>query len=117
MSVLTKQALPPGDAGKLQGKLQFAESPFFGKVGRALLRALSDRQHDDRPGAFGLTAPLEGVLKGWLMMLAGKAAPHPLKLPPELSLDFFVFFVDLSAKTPTYKRMSGLGIMRGSRKP
>ena len=36
----------PALAGKIYGKLMFMSSQFFGRLGRALLRAFSRRQHE-----------------------------------------------------------------------
>ena len=38
----------PALAGKLYGKLMFMSSQYFGRLGRALLRAFSRRLHEDR---------------------------------------------------------------------
>ena len=43
--ILEHEELSPGQAGKLRGKLMFGASQLWGKVGRAFLRALSDRQY------------------------------------------------------------------------
>ena len=44
--ILLDAALSPALAGKLYGKLMFLSSQYFGRLGRALLRAFSRRQHD-----------------------------------------------------------------------
>ena len=43
-SFLVSGLLVPGHAGKLNGKLMFAASQLWGKVGRAFLLAISERQ-------------------------------------------------------------------------
>ena len=43
--LIDKDHLDPGMAGKLKGKLLFAAGQFWGKVGRAFLLALSERQY------------------------------------------------------------------------
>ena len=44
-AILWNRRLSPGSAGKLYGKLMFLSSQYFGRLGRALLRAYSRRQH------------------------------------------------------------------------
>ena len=44
--VSSDQRLSPSLAGKLYGKLMFMSSQYFGRLGRALLRAFSRRQHE-----------------------------------------------------------------------
>ena len=41
-----EKRLPPGQASKLKGKLQFASTTFFGRTGRAFMRPLSERQYE-----------------------------------------------------------------------
>ena len=48
--ILEHEELSPGQAGKLRGKLMFGASQLWGKVGRAFLRALSDRQYSRTEG-------------------------------------------------------------------
>ena len=43
-SIVASGLLPPGQAGKLRGKLMFGASQLWGKIGRAFLRVLSERQ-------------------------------------------------------------------------
>ena len=43
--ILKDESLDPGSAGKLKGKLMFGASQLWGKVGRAFLRSLSERQY------------------------------------------------------------------------
>ena len=44
-SILDNNLLDPGTAGKLKGKLMFGASQLWGKVGRAYLRVISERQY------------------------------------------------------------------------
>ena len=44
-SILAAGCLDPGSAGKLKGKLMFGASQLWGKVGRAFLRPISERQY------------------------------------------------------------------------
>ena len=43
--ILSSGLLDPGSAGKLKGKLMFGASQLWGKVGRAFLRVISERQY------------------------------------------------------------------------
>ena len=43
--ILSRKNLHPGHASKLRGKLFFLTSSLYGRVGRALMRPLSERQH------------------------------------------------------------------------
>ena len=43
--IIRKDHLDPGQAGKLKGKLMFAASQLWGKVGRAFMLAISERQY------------------------------------------------------------------------
>ena len=44
--VLSRGTLFPSLAGKLYGKVMFLSSQSFGRLGRALLRSFSRRQHE-----------------------------------------------------------------------
>jgi hypothetical protein len=48
--ILESGLLEPGHAGKLKGKLMFADSQLWGKVGRAFLLAISERQYSKSLG-------------------------------------------------------------------
>lgn len=75
--ILKADSLEPGQAaGKLKGKLMFGASQLWGKVGRAFLRAISERQYarvavNDR---FVLDPPLRESLNQWLALVE---AGHP----------------------------------------
>ena len=56
VEVLECGSLTPALAGKLYGKLMFLSSQYFGRLGRALLRAFSRRQHES--GRRGLNPQL-----------------------------------------------------------
>lgn len=61
--ILTNGCLAPALAGKIYGKLMFLSSQYFGRLGRALLRAFSRRQHElDR---FGLNPQIEAAVHFW----------------------------------------------------
>ena len=46
--ILDRKRLTPALSGKTYGKLMFLSSQSFGRLGRALLRAFSRRQHESR---------------------------------------------------------------------
>ena len=77
--VLKLDLLEPGYAGKLKGKLQFAEGQLQGRVGRSLLRCLSERQYS-RSFITSLTPPLRSCLRGWLMILHGFGKPRKIEM-------------------------------------
>ncbi|OLP88302.1 hypothetical protein AK812_SmicGene30386 [Symbiodinium microadriaticum] len=63
--ILEHEELSPGQAGKLRGKLMFGASQLWGKVGRAFLRALSDRQYSRKTMDTALTPALIYSLYKW----------------------------------------------------
>ena len=69
--ILSSDVLDPGTAGKLKGKLMFGASQLWGKVGRAFLRVISERQYMRLPlgPKFGLDLPLREALKQWLVLI------------------------------------------------
>lgn len=66
-SILASRLLDPGSAGKLKGKLMFGASQLWGKVGRAFLRPISERQYSRFPvnGSFSLDEALKISLVHW----------------------------------------------------
>ena len=64
VEVLECGSLTPALAGKLYGKLMFLSSQYFGRLGRALLRAFSRRRHES--GRRGLNPQLTMALKFWI---------------------------------------------------
>ena len=64
---LEKDALSPAAASKLAGRLLFARSTFFGKIGSAQLRRIFHRAHKSKTNT--LNAPLKRVLVWWKAML------------------------------------------------
>ena len=76
--ILRSKVLDPGHAGKLKGKLMFAEGQLFGRYGRSLLRALSERQYS-KIWVGELNEQLEVALRGWLMILGGYAVPRKIR--------------------------------------
>ena len=71
-SILSANVLEPGHAGKLKGKLMFGASQLWGKVGRAFLRSISERQyaHGSQLEAFELDQALRASLEQWKKLVA-----------------------------------------------
>ena len=67
-SILAKGSLSPGQASKLRGRLGFASSLLFGRVGRAMTRPLIERQYQGTSYA-QITASLEQCLTWWFQAL------------------------------------------------
>ena len=83
--------LDRGEAGKLKGVLQFAASQIWGKVGRAFLRVLCERQYDKRPDP---DTSLDRVLDAALLMwrwLVTSGPPRPIKEFQETTADVVPF--------------------------
>jgi hypothetical protein len=71
-AILSSEMLEPGHAGKLKGKLMFGASQLWGKVGRAFLLAISERQYMKNfdPSKTAVLGPaLTLALKSWLKLL------------------------------------------------
>ena len=91
-SILKSDSLDPGQAGKLKGKLLFGASQLWGKVGRAFLRPISERQYsrfakDDR---FGLDPALRESLRQWLK-LVDAGPPRPIDFCANKRADCVLF--------------------------
>ena len=68
--VLSYNQLNPGQASKLRGRLGFSQSLLFGKVGRAMLQPLTQRQYSKTTGrAHPLPNELRDTLSWWLAAL------------------------------------------------
>ena len=80
-SILESGLLDPGHAGELKGKLMFGASQLWGKVGRAFLRVISERQYMKFPlsSQFVLEEPLVEALKHWR---------HLVEAGPPRTIDF-----------------------------
>ena len=72
-AILEADHLDPGHAGKLKGKLMFAASQLWGKVGRAFLLAISERQYMKfrmyRDEKLALGTALRRALEQWLRLI------------------------------------------------
>ena len=87
--ILSSRVLSPGQAGKLRGKLMFGSSQLWGKVGRAFLRALSERQYSRVP-ALSLNKPIRLALNEWRHLIQ-KGPARPIELITEKKADFVIF--------------------------
>ena len=77
--ILTDRALAPALAGKIYGKLMFLSSQYFGRLGRALLRAFSRRQHE--LSRFALNPQIEAAVNFWI---AHMRCLRPREIPVSL---------------------------------
>ena len=77
-NVLAAGFLRPALAGKLFGKLTFMAAQYYGRLGKAMLRAFSRRQHD--PKHIALSPQLRAACAFWLQQL-------PTLRPREIPLD------------------------------
>ena len=68
-SIISSSLLSPGQAGKLRGKLMFGASQLlWGKIGRAFLRSLSERQYIRNPRS-DLNIALIKSLEHWKWLI------------------------------------------------
>ena len=91
-SIISSGLLDPGSAGKLKGKLMFGASQLFGKVGRAFLRVISERQYQRFPGhdGFVLDSALKVALQHWRqLVLCGP--PRPIEVRRLRQSDVVIF--------------------------
>ena len=80
--VSEEHKLSPALAGKLYGKLMFMSSQYFGRLGRALLRAFSRRQHEVR---FAFNPQIIAAIAFWIRnmrTLRPREIPTALHLAP-----------------------------------
>ena len=91
-SILSSGLLDPGSAGKLKGKLMFGASQLWGKVGRAFLRVISERQYLRFPcsNSFKLDEALEESLRQW-RVLVSHGPPRPIDLQVRKRSDIVIF--------------------------
>ena len=74
-----KKSLSPAVAGKLFGRLLFNSSQYYGRYGRALLRAFKRRQHEK--SRLGWNRQLEAACAFWVPRLA-IARPREIPVRP-----------------------------------
>ena len=92
-SILEAEALEPGRAGKLKGKLGFASSQLWGKVGRAFFLALSERQYIryyDPTLHSGLGPALTLALKQWKKLVQA-GPPRKIEMLTNAPADVVLF--------------------------
>ena len=89
---LVSGLLDPGSAGKLKGKLMFGASQLWGKVGRAFLRPISERQYARFPEkeGFRLNTALERSLTHWRKLIES-GPPRPIEFKSEKVSDAVIF--------------------------
>ena len=85
-SILESKLLDPGTAGKLKGKL------LWGKVGRAFLRSISERQYARfaLQDGFKLDQALEVSLRHWKKLIS-EGPPRPIELMHQKISDAVIF--------------------------
>ncbi len=84
--------LEPGAAGKLKGKLMFGASQLWGKVGRAFLRVISERQYARFPVSekFELDHQLVEALRQWRKLI-DCGPPRPIEFKVDKLADAVLF--------------------------
>ena len=91
-SILESGLLDPGTAGKLKGKLMFGASQLWGKVGRAFLRVISERQYVRHPvsSEFKIDRALTVSLNHW-RFLVNEGPPRPISSVGPKKADVVIF--------------------------
>ena len=93
-AILDADHLDPGHAGKLKGKLMFAASQLWGKVDRAFLLAISERQYMKfrmyRDDKLTLGTALRKALEQWLRLIKF-GPPRELTIVGEQKFDVVLF--------------------------
>ena len=109
-AVLDADHLDPGHAGKLKGKLMFAASQLWGKVGRAFLLAISERQYMKfrmyRDEKLSHGTALRKALEQWLRLIK-VGPPRELTIVYEQKSDV-VLFMDGSYPDDRKRRDQGV---------
>ena len=88
-SILRSGVLSPGQAGKLRGKLMFGASQLWGKIGRAFLRSLSERQYSKIPRS-DVNKAIKLSLDHW-KSLVESGPPRPIMSSGSKKTDFVIF--------------------------
>ena len=90
--ILDTGLLDPGSAGKLKGKLMFGASQLWGKVGRAFLRSISERQYARSPleDSFRIDEALDLSLRQWRKLIEA-GPPRPIELKKNRWADVVIF--------------------------
>ena len=91
-ALLEANLLDPGTAGKLKGKLMFGASQLWGKLGRAFLRVISERQYSRFPvgDGFTLDRPLREALLKWKFLIR-EGPPRPIEMKVDKTADVVIF--------------------------
>ena len=91
-AILKTGLLDPGSAGKLKGKLMFGASQLWGKVGRAFLRVISERQYLRFPQTdqFSLGPALIEALRQWRKLIQS-GPPRLIDLQVQKPADIVIF--------------------------
>ena len=124
--ILSYGQLNPGQAAKLRGRLGFSQSLLFGKMGRALLQPLAQRQYSKRLGrSRPLTEDLSDTLSWWITAIENappRSIPYRMAKPSVCYSDAcgaghiaVTIFVDGTRYTPrthlpAWFMMDGAGI-------
>lgn len=105
-AIVKAGTLDPGSAGKLKGKLMFGALQLWGKVGRAFLRVISERQYLGFPigSEFKLDRPLLESLLHW-KKLVNEGPPRPIKSASAKLVDAVIF---TDGFTPDPRKEEGL---------
>ena len=89
--ILTTGLLDPGSAGKLKGKLMFGASQLWGKLGRAFLRSISERQYAPSSlDGFKLDHALSFSLRHWRRLI-NAGPPRPIEIRAAKNADVIIF--------------------------
>ena len=89
--ILDVNSLDPGTAGKLKGKLMFGASQLWGKLGRAFLRAISERQYArSTADSFSLDEALKRSPQHWRGLI-NEGPPRPIELRSSKVSDVVIF--------------------------
>ena len=116
-AILSSKMLSPGQAGKLRGKLMFGASQLWGKIGRAFLRSLSERQYSKVPST-AVNRAIELSLEEWKELIV-RGPPRKIELIGPRLPDVVVFtdgsYPDQSGKWPDHPWIGGVLFKRGCR--
>ena len=115
--IMCSGVLPPGQAGKLIGKLMFGASQLWGKVGRAFLRSLSERQYPNY-SATKINPAITRSLHEWKFLLE-RGPPRPIDPVAKRLVDAVVFtdgsYPDGKVGAPERPWIGGVLFVRGRR--
>jgi len=114
-AILDSHLLPPGLAGKLRGKLMFGASQLWGKIGRAFLRALSERQYTKFNQAV-LNPAIVLALQQWKWLI-NEGPPRPILESKPKVADYVLFtdgsYPDGKAGSPDKPWIGGVLFKKG----